>query len=131
MDRKDVELRKKVALPAAEASASTPSIDIGQVTAYPINRHFEARVTLPELANLADTKTAVVTLEDSADNSSFAAISGVGTLTITGAGGAGAAGDSLDVILPDSTRQYVRATVAVDAAGGDNTADELTFELVF
>jgi hypothetical protein len=126
---KDTALKVTKALPAAAATANSDSIDLGQVTAYPINRLIKVNASLPALASLVDAKTAILTLQDSADNSSFAAITGVATLTSTGAGGAGAAAQSLEVVLPDSTRQYVRGSVAVLAAGGDNTASSFTVEL--
>jgi hypothetical protein len=52
-------------------------------------------------------------------------------MEVTGAGGAGAAAVIRKVRLPSDVRQYIRAKVAVDAAGGNNTAKSLTMALVF
>ena len=81
---------------------------------------------LPELENLVEDKTATVTLEDSADDANFAAIVGLAPLVVTGGVGGGADAASLRVRLPNATRRHLRATVAVEAAGGDNTAASVT-----
>lgn len=109
---KDANLIKTVALPAAGASAQTDAIDLMQGPDQ--EPRFEVEVSLPALPSLADTKSATVTLQDSADNVTFAAIAALAALVVTGAGGAGAAAASRKVRLPTNTRQYVRANVAVD-----------------
>jgi len=72
-----------------------------------------------------------VTLEDSADGITFANIAALASLEVIGAGGAGAATITRKVRLPSDVRQYIRAKVAVEAAGGNNTAKSLTMALVF
>lgn len=118
---------KTKALPAAGASASTSSL---QLNTGPHIEGFEIRVEIPALPSLADTKKATTTLEDSADNVTFAAIPELATIVQTGAGGAGAAAALREVRLPSSFRGYLRATVAVEAAGGDNTAKSLTLSIL-
>jgi hypothetical protein len=86
---------------------------------------------LPALPSLADTKKATITLEDSADGTTFAAIPGLAALEVTGAGGAGAVAANRRVRLPADVRRYLRAKAAVEAAGGNNTAKSLTLALVF
>lgn len=126
---KDAELIRSVALPAAGETAVTTAFNLTQVP--PHECHFEVELSLPALPSLADTKKAVVTLEDSEDGTTFAAIGALATLEVTGAGGAGAAAVTRKVRLPSDVRQYVRAKAAVDAAGGDNTAKSLSVALVF
>lgn len=127
---KDALLQSTKALPAAGASASSDAFDLG-VDPWPTVEQIQAKITAPAVASLADTKTLTYTFEDSADGSSFAAISELNTLVQTGAGGAGDGAEERVVSLPPSVRRYVRATAAVEAAGGDNTGESFTFELLF
>ena len=126
---KDAELIRTVALPAAAATATTEPFNLIQKP--PHECHFEVELTLPALPLLADTKKATVTLEDSADGITFAAIAALASLEVIGAGGAGAVTITRKVRLPSDVRQYIRAKVAVEAAGGNNTAKSLTMALVF
>jgi hypothetical protein len=126
---KDAELINTVALPAAAATATTEPFNLTQKP--PHECHFEVELTLPALPSLADTKKATVTLEDSADGITFANIAALASLEVIGAGGAGAATITRKVRLPSDARQYIRAKVAVEAAGGNNTAKSLTMALVF
>jgi hypothetical protein len=126
---KDAELIRTLALPAAGADTATAGIDLGQVP--PNEFRFEIELVLPALPSLADTKKVTVTLEDSADGSVFAAVVGLATLEVTGAGGAGAAAVTRRVRPPAHLRRYLRAKAAVEAAGGNSTDKTLTLALVF
>jgi hypothetical protein len=117
---------KTVALPAAGATASTAPLDFGTALPGPQGKGFELVVEVPALPSLANTKSATVTIQDSANGTDYAAIPGVGTLVQTGAGGTGAAAASLRIHLPPVIRRYVRASIAVEADGGNNTARTLT-----
>lgn len=117
----DALLKKSKALPAAAAANYTDSIDLG-VTNLSEGQVIEAEIAIPATPSLVDDKTITLTLKDSADNETFAALDGVSTVVRTGAGGAGAAAKTLNVFLPRGTRRYVRLDAAVLAAGGDNTA---------
>ena len=126
---KDAELIRAVNLPAAGGEASTTPLDLTQ--GPPQEDCYELEVHVPALPSLADGKSATVILEDSADAVSFVTIAALASIKVTGAGGAGAAELSRRVCLPAMTRQHVRATVAVDAAGGDNTAKQVTMAMLF
>ena len=126
---KDAELIVTTALPAAAASNSSDSIDLGQTTQE--ETYNEVLLSVPATPALVDDKTITFTFEDSADNSSFAAVTGLSTLVTTGAGGAGAAATSRRVRLPAGTRRYLRVTAAVLTAGGNNTGVSYTLALVF
>ena len=126
---KDAELIHTVALPAAAATATTDPFNLIQKP--PHECHFEVELALPALPSLADTKKATVTLEDSEDDTTFATIAALASLEVIGAGGAGASTITRKVRLPSDVRQYIRAKVAVEAAGGNNTAKSLTMALVF
>ena len=126
---KDAELTRTLALPDAGNSASSESIDLSATEQTEC--HFEVEITVPALANLADGKKLTVTLEDSADDASFAAIAGLAPLEVTGEVGGGSNAASLRVRLPNTTRRHLRATADVEAAGGDSTADSLSLGLIF
>jgi len=126
---KDANLIKTLSLPAAGASAQTEAIDLLQGPSQ--EPHFEVEMSFPALPSLADTKSATATLEDSADGITFAAIAALAAFKVTGAGGIGSALATRKVRLPSDTRQFLRASVAVDAAGGSNTAQKFTLALVF
>jgi hypothetical protein len=120
--RQDAKLTVTTALPAQNTTGNGTSIDLEAVTAANLPEAIQLEVSVPATAALADGQTITVALHDSADNSSFAAIAGLSTLVITGAGGVGAAAASRKVPLPNATRRYVRAVYAMSATTGDNTA---------
>lgn len=126
----DANLTKTKALPAAAASNATNSIDLGQTTLGPSADAIEVLIEIEATPALVDAKTIILTLKDSADDSTFAAIPAVGVVTQTGASSAGAAAASLRVKLPPTTRRYIRLDAAVLTAGGDNTAKSYTLKVL-
>lgn len=118
------------ALPAQNTTGNGSSIDLEVVTGASLPEGLQVEVAIPATPNLADGQTITVTLQDSADNSSFAAITGLSTLVVTGAGGAGAAAASRKVPLPNNTRRYIRASYAASATAGNNTAVSATLKLL-
>lgn len=125
----DASLVKTKALPAAAAANFSTSIDLGQKNLGPSADFIEVEISVEAMPSLVDTKTATLTLKDSADDSTFAAIPGVATIVQTGAGGAGAAAASRIIKLPPGTRQYLRLDAAVESGGGDNTAKSYTLKV--
>lgn len=123
----DASLQNSTAFPAAGANNSSATIDLGAGVA----KHFNAEVEIswPAMAALADTKNVIFTLQDSADDSSYASIEMVHT--ITGAGGAGVAAGTKRFRLPSNVRQYLKLNAAEDAAGGNITASSYTLKLLF
>lgn len=117
----DALLAKSQALPAANANNSTASIDLEQVNAFPVNEKVDLEISVPATAALVETKDITFTVEDSADNSSFAAVPALATFVVTG-GASGGAASARVVKLPGSTRRYVRVNAAVETGGGNNTA---------
>lgn len=122
-------LTRTKALPAAGAAAVTDSIDLKAEEVGPIGANLEVHVEIPALASLSDDKDAVVSFEDSADDSTFAAVTEMGSLTVTGAGGAGSSAATERFYLPPSVKRYLRATTSVEASGGDNTGDSITVKV--
>lgn len=118
---KDAALEETSALPAAAANNSTAAIDLGQVTAFPLNESIDVEMYCPATPALTDDDTITFTLQDSANGTDFAAIAGLSTVVTLGAGAAGAAAFSRIVKLPGTTRRYVRVNAAVLTGGGNNT----------
>ncbi len=123
----DAKLITSKVLPAANANNAHDAINLGAALGDTI---LEAKIDIEALPNLADAKNAVFTLQDSADGQNFAAIVGLSSITLTGAGGAGAAKATRYAYLPRTTRSYVRLYQAVDNAGGDSTAKKSTLTLL-
>jgi hypothetical protein len=127
---RDQTLTRITALPAAAASSAPAGLDMSVSPRIgPPDGNALFRITCPATPALVDAKTIIWTVEDSADNSTFAAIAGVATHTTTGAGGAGAAAFDITRTIPKTTRRYVRSTAAVLTAGGTNTAVSYTFSV--
>lgn len=118
------------ALPAANANVDSTSIDLGDVSPVLHGQNHELSLEMPALPNLANSISATVTVQDSADNSSFAAVPGVATLVRTGAGGTGSAALTRVIRLPSTVRRYLNVNIAVANTGGDNTASTFTFRIL-
>lgn len=120
---------KNRALPAAAAANYSASIDLGSTVLGPNADNLEVEISIPATPALVDDKTITLTLKDSADDSTFAAIPSIATLVQTGASSAGAAAASRRFKLPPSCRRYIRLDATVLTAGGDNTAVSYTLKV--
>lgn len=118
------------ALPAAAANHDTSAIDLEQEHGGLIEA-IAFEIDVPALPDLADTKKLTITVKDSADGSSFAVVDPAITTVLTGAGGAGAAAKKVRFRLPPHARRYVALNLAVESAGGNNTAKSVTFRALF
>lgn len=125
----DASHTKTKALPAAAASNASASIDLGSTVLGPKADDLEVEISIAATPALVDDKTITLTLKDSADDSTFAAIPSIATLVQTGAGGVGAAAASRRLKLPPDCRRYIRLDAAVLTAGGDNTAVSTTLKV--
>lgn len=126
---KDATLSANVALPSGAATANTASIDLGSAEPYPVTESFRVLVSTTA-ATGANSKNINITLQDSADDTTFAAISELGTLTVTETGNAYPAG-SMSVQLPPGVGRYLRASATGEANGGNAADGTLTVELLF
>lgn len=130
--RNRVDAAKEVAkaLPAAGANATTDPIDLEQEIGGIIEA-IAFEIEIPALPALVEAKTLVVTVQDSADGVTFAAVEPAITLTLTGGTGNGHAGKTARFRLPPSARRYVALKLAVETGGGNNTAVEASFRALF
>lgn len=127
---RDASLRATIALPAAGASANTPGINLGTASPGRVPA-VELAVEVPATPALVDTKKLTLTVQDSADGVTFAAVADLPQIVATGAGGTGAAAIARRFPLPIGLQQYVRLNAAVEASGGNNTAVTATIALCF
>lgn len=128
-NREDLYFTVSRALPAQNTNANTSSIDLEDATPELVGEIAELHLELPATTT-ATGQTITLTIQDSADNSSFAAVTGLSTIVLTGVDNATAA-LSRPVRLPRGTRQYVRINIAMSATTGDQTAISFTFKLKF
>lgn len=128
-DIRDALLEVTQAMPAAGATANSSSIDLTSTTLGSANEATEFVIDVPATPSLANTETLTFTVQDSANNSSFAAISDVDALVLTGDGGDGADAYVFRTRLPEATRRYVRVSIVASASAGDNTGITATIGL--
>ncbi len=127
---RDTNLLKTKALPAAAATNYSDSIDLGDQAPGLQHEAKQIEVAIPALPSLADAKTYTATLQDSADDSTFADVAPLAPIILTGAGGAGADAKTQLFPLPKDLRRYLRVKSVVQSAGGDNTAKSVTLSIV-
>ncbi|MEQ1862905.1 MAG: hypothetical protein ABMA13_23535 [Chthoniobacteraceae bacterium] len=127
----DQNLASEVNLPAAGASAVTPVIDTATETPGRLE-NIELLVELPATASLVEAKDITLTLKDSADGETFAALAEVPAIVVTGAAEAAGGGAVASRFkIPIACRRYLRLDAEVEAAGGDNTDALASFKFVF
>tara|TARA_R110000772_G_scaffold83288_2_gene176116 strand:+ start:9588 stop:9983 length:396 start_codon:yes stop_codon:yes gene_type:complete len=125
----DALLTESIAVAAAGASSSTASFNLGGADDA-VTEVVDLQIDLPVLPALVDTETVTLTVEDSADNSSFAALAPLATLIATGTLTPGSAAALTRKVKLLGARQYVRVTGAVSATAGDNTGVSFTAKIL-
>ena len=128
---RDTNLKVTKALPAAGDTNYSDAIDLQEASPGITTRKFQVEVAVPALPSLADAKTYIATLQDSADGASFADVASLASLSFLGAGGAGAAAATRLYKLPEDIRRYIRVKSVVLSSGGDNTAKSVTLSVVY
>ncbi len=118
----DADLCVKTNLPAQNTSTVSPSLELGNV---PLPESVQLRLSVTALPSLADGQTVTVNIQDSADEASFADVSGLASLVLTGASGAGAAASDLTQRRPLNLREHACASATASATAGNNTRDRI------
>lgn len=126
---RDILLDVSRALPAQNTNANSSAFDLEQAVPDSLPEHFELLLDIPATTT-ATGQTITFTVQDSADNSSFAAVPALATLVLTGASNATAATQRF-IRLPSTVRRYVRVNIAMSATTGDQTAITAGIRLVF
>jgi hypothetical protein len=127
---RDAAFVKAGTLSNAATAAYSASIDLGQTRVQSLEQ-VEFEVAVPATATLVNTKVMTLSVEESADNTTFAAVDPAITTTITGTAGNVSAAKTVRFRLPSHTKRYVRIKAVTSADGGDNTATAYTFSALF
>ncbi len=123
----DVQTSRILANPAASGNANSASIDIGPGGGAFL-QNGQLRFDIPAMPNLGNGETHTITIQDSADNSSFAAAVGYSTIVTTGPSSGGSPAAVVRRSVMQGLRRYVRINVA-RGTGGNVTAQSVTFGL--
>lgn len=107
------------ALPGQNATVNSSAIDLGIVNPVLAGTHSDLVLDVPATTT-ATGQTQTFTIEDSADNSSFAAVAALATLVLTGASNATAA-TTRRWRLPSDVRRYVRVSITSSASATSQT----------
>jgi hypothetical protein len=134
MQVRDALLKRTRALPNGAVTVTSDSIDTGKVTSAGQQlAQVEYLLTAPALttAQLADTQTITynVIMSDNADLSSPTTLM-PSVMVQTGAGGAGAAGNTYRFRLPSTARRFIGFTAVKTGASNASTASG-TLEALF
>ncbi len=126
--RQDLNLSINRTLPAQNSNNNSSSIDLGTATQTQVGSNTEVQVYVPATA-CATGQTITVTIQDSANDSSFAQVAQLETLVLTGVSNA-TSETTRTWRLPSTVRRYIRINVACSATTGDLTANTATFKLL-
>jgi hypothetical protein len=120
-------------LPAGAANTNTNALDMIQAKPYPTTEYVLCQVLMAAAATSTNNKNINVTLEDSANNVTFAIIPIFASplLQVTDNNGAGWAAQSVQVMLPPTVRRYIRAKATGEANGNPAAGVVLTCQLQF
>lgn len=126
----DADLTVTTALPAAAADVDSDSIDFGAASIAALES-VELEISIPATPDLTEDDTITLTIQDSADDSTFAAVEELEPLVVTGAAAAaGGAAATRKYRLPSSAKRYVNVNAAVLTGGGDNTDVSFTWRIL-
>ncbi len=128
-NRQDARLTITRALPTQNATVNSSSIDLGSPANLNALVGSQSEVVLEVPATTTATgQTQTFTVQDSADNTSFAAVPALGTLVLTGAANVTAAAVRR-WSLPSTVRRYVRVSITSSATAGDQSGVTSTFTI--
>lgn len=129
----DATMVKTIALPNGAATVSSAGIDLGISSKGDCGGNFELQIEAPALAfaDLGDAATMKYDVyHDTAVAFGSEALLMRDVIVQTGAGGAGAAAQTVRVRLPNDVNRYVRVK-ATNSAAGDASDKSMTVRLVF
>lgn len=127
--RKDVNFMVSRTLPAQNTNNNSTSIDLEIAAPYFAGEYTEVEFYIPA-TTCATGQTITVTLQDSADNSTFTQIDECETLVLTGVSNATAA-TTRRWRLPRTVLRYIRVNIAMSSTTGDQTAITSKLALLF
>jgi hypothetical protein len=115
------------AIPAQNTNTNSDAIDLGSASPWADVENVDFEVVLPAQATMTTGQTITATIQDSADNSSFAAVARLATIVQTGASSAGPLVTAI-VKLPRNVRRYLRINIACSATAGESLAGNATLQ---
>lgn len=129
---KDANYNFTKALPNAASNNNTPSIDLGNEQPFTtVQRRMHIQVDVPALSDHTNTGlTNTLTLQDSADNSSFANTQPLIQVGIPGVASTGSPATSVKVPLPPGVRRYVRFNQTVPTGAGTGSNAVVNYDVV-
>jgi hypothetical protein len=130
---KDALLSITKSLPNAAANNNTNGIDLGRAADVRDNlwRLGYLLVTVPALSDHTNTSvTNLLTLQDSADNSTFANTAPQIQVQVTGVASTGSVATMFKVPLPPGVRRYIRFNQSVPTNGGTGSNASVAYDLV-
>lgn len=110
------------ALPTQTNTVNGTSIDLGIAAPALTGAHSDLNINAPDGATLNTGQTLTFTIQDSADNSSFAAVTGLSTYVVTGVSNLVPVGSNRSVRLPPTVRRYIRVSCAASATAGTSAS---------
>ena len=126
--RSDLAKTITTALPAAGANATSTPLDLEQPNGGALSGvAFE--VAIPATPALAEGKELTATILDGAASNDLAALEPL-VFTVTG-GASGGAAAQFRFRLPPSARRFIAVRYAVEAEGGNSTAVDAVFAMIF
>jgi hypothetical protein len=126
--QRDAALQAKKYLPAANATNYSDSFDLFSTGFVPDGMVMEVAIPASAL-HISTNHSFTVTLQDSADNSSFANVSPLTQISVVGVATVGSSAVTKRIRIPDGTRRYVRFAQAVPDGDGDLTTDEVVYSV--
>lgn len=123
----DANLTKSTALTAsASQTKQGSSIDLGSASCELVGSLARLKLDVPSISALTSTHTIAFSIQDSADNSSFADVASISTVTALGSAPAVIA---QSWPIPDNIRRYVRLKMVSSAAAEDCSAQSATLSV--
>lgn len=130
---KDINLSATLALPNAANLVNTNVLDMGLVTPYAVTEQLQVLIE-NTAGNGANSRNINFALHESADNSNWANIAGMGVMpirTIVDNSGGGYPAGSARFSLPPGVKRYLRASAVGQSDGGNASNGTFTVSLVF
>lgn len=123
-------VKVSLALPNAANQANTNVIDLSSNSPFPVQEHFAVQLAIT-VATSANTKNINIAVADSNEsNANFTNIPELAAFVNLGVSTAYVAA-TRTVMLPPTTKRYIRATAKGEANGGDASDGTFTLQLLF
>lgn len=112
---------------SASQTKQGTAIDLGSTSNERVGDFARLYLAVPSIAALTSTHTITFSIEDSADNSSFASVAALASVQALGSAPAAIA---QSWPLPDNIRRYVRLKLVSSAAAEDCSAQSATLSVL-